>query len=332
MDRLVTLDAIRSAAERLRGVTRITPLIEARELVGPPSAPALLLKCENLQLGGAFKIRGAFNMASRLSDEERRHGLLTYSSGNHGLALALTARMLGIPALIVMPTTAPPVKVEGARALGAEVVFEGTTTIERKARAEAEAAARGMTIVPPFDHEQIVEGQGTIGLEILDQCPGVGTVFVQMSGGGLISGVATALKRSRPSIEVVGVEPVGAARMTASLAAGAPVTIPTVHGIADGLLAVRPGETTFRHIQAFVDRVTTVDDAAIVGALRWLFGEAKIVAEPSGAITVAAALAEARGKRGVGSRGPVVALISGGNVEAQAFARYISGQNVPDAG
>jgi threonine dehydratase len=323
VDTLVSLDAIHAAAARLRGVTRITPVIEGRGLLESPSAAPLLLKCENLQLGGAFKIRGAFNMASRLSPEARARGLMTYSSGNHGLAIGLTARMLGIPAVIVMPTTAPAVKVDGARALGAEVLFEGTTTVQRKARAEAEAAARGMTIVPPFDHEHIVEGQGTIGLEILEQCPEVATVFVQMSGGGLISGVATALKRSRPGVRVIGVEPEGVPRMTASLAAGEPVTVPMVPGIADGLLAVRPGEVTFRHVRAFVDSVVTVGDSAIIEAMRWLFKEVKVVAEPSGAITVAAALAHARRDPAAGAR-PALALISGGNVEASAFGRLIA--------
>jgi threonine dehydratase len=322
---LVALDAIRAAADRIRGVTRVTPLIDACELTscGRPDGLRLKLKCENLQVGGAFKIRGAYNMAAQLSEERRRSGLMTYSSGNHGLAIALTARMLGTPSVIVMPTTAPAVKVDGARALGAEVLFEGTTTIERKARAESESAARGMTIVPPFDHEQIVAGQGTIGLEILAQCPDVARVYVQMSGGGLISGIATAIKRSRPSVEVVGVEPAGAARMTASLAAGEPVTIPAIASIADGLLAVRPGETTFRHVRAFVDRVVTVEDGAIVNAMRWLFAESKLVAEPSGAITVAAAHADAGAGHWPAS-GPIVAVISGGNVEAAVFARYIT--------
>lgn len=322
MDELVTLESIQAARERLHGVTRVTPILPTSDLSGLPGVPGLLLKCENLQLGGAFKIRGAYNMASRIPEDRRRAGLLTYSSGNHGLAISLTARMLGVPALIVMPTTAPPVKVEGARRLGAEVVFEGTTTLERKARAEVEARQRGMTIVPPFDHEWIVEGQGTIGLEILEQCPGVGRVYVQMSGGGLISGVAAALKRTRPSIEVVGVEPAGAARMTASLAAGAPTTIAVKTGIADGLLAVRPGDVTFRHVRAFVDRVVTVGDEAIVAAMRWLFAEARVVSEPSGAITVAAAAADAMGGSMQGR--PTVAVISGGNVEAALFARLIS--------
>jgi threonine dehydratase len=322
MSELVTLEEIRAAAVRIRHVTRVTPLIDACELTscGQPGSAVLKLKCENLQVGGAFKIRGAYNMAAQLGEDRRRAGVMTYSSGNHGLAIALTARMLGIPAVIVMPTTAPAVKVDGARSLGAEVLFEGTTTIQRKGRAEAEAAVRGMTIVPPFDHGQIIAGQGTIGLEILDQCPEVRTVYVQMSGGGLISGVATALKRSRPSIEVVGVEPAGAARMTASLAAGAPVTIDSHASIADGLLAVRPGETTFHHVRAFVDRVVTVDDGAIVEAMRWLFAHAKLVAEPSGAITVAAARTDLGAGR---TPGPIVAVVSGGNVEAAAFARYL---------
>jgi threonine dehydratase len=179
-----------------------------------------------------------------------------------------------------------------------------------------------MTIVPPFDHINTVAGQGTIGLEILDQRPDVTRVYVPIGGGGLISGVATAIKRSRPSIEVVGVEPTGTARMTASLRAGHPVTIPITPGIADGLLAVRPGDITFRHVQAFVDRIVSIDDNAIVGALKWLFHTAKIVSEPSGAITVAAALAE-RASGSLAPGGPAVAVISGGNVEPAAFARFL---------
>jgi threonine dehydratase len=325
MSDLLTLEQIRAAARRIAGVARVTPLFEVRELSawgGPVQVP-LYLKCENLQVGGVFKTRGAYNMASALPEAARRAGLLTYSSGNHGLAIALTARRLRVPAVIVMPTTAPAVKVEGARSLGAEVLFEGTTTIERKARAEQIARERGMTIVPPFDHIEIAAGQGTIGLEIVEQCPSAATVYVQMSGGGLIAGVATALKRSNPSIAVVGVEPAGVARMTASLAAGHPVTVPITIGIADGLLAVRPGEVTFPHVQAFVDRVVTIDDAAIVTAMKWLFRHAKIVAEPSGAITVAAVMADAAAGR-LDPRGPVVALVSGGNVEPEQFAGYLA--------
>jgi threo-3-hydroxy-L-aspartate ammonia-lyase len=322
---LLSLDEIRDAAERIRGIARVTPLLEVRDLQGwggPDPAP-LLLKCENLQVGGAFKIRGAYNMASSLPEDARRAGLLTYSSGNHGLALAIAARRLGVPAVIVMPTTTPAVKVEGARSLGAEVLFEGTTTLERKARGEAEAARRGMTIVPPFDHIRTAAGQGTIGLEVLEQRPDVTRVYVPIGGGGLISGVAAAIKLSRPAIEVVGVEPTGTARMTASLRAAHPVTIPLTPGIADGLLAVRPGDITFRHVQAFVDRIVTIDDNAIIAALQWIFRAARIVSEPSGAITVAAALAE-RASGSLAPRGPVVAVISGGNVEPLAFVDYLS--------
>jgi threonine dehydratase len=334
MSDLVTLDEIREAAARVAGVARVTPLIEVRDLEAWGDRDARLplrLKCENLQVGGAFKIRGAFNLASSLSEADRRAGLLTYSSGNHGLAVAIAARRLGVPAVIVMPTTAPAVKVEGARSLGAEVLFEGTTTLERKARGEAEAARRGMTIVPPFDHPRTVAGQGTIGLEILEQCPEVAAVYVQIGGGGLISGIAAAIKQSRPAVRVVGVEPVGTARMTASLAAGQPVTIPMRAGIADGLLAVRPGEVTFRHVRALVDRIVTIDDEAIVAALRWIFREAKLVAEPSGAITVAAVMADAAAGE-LDARGPVVAVISGGNVEPSAFAGYLGGRLPAAAG
>jgi threonine dehydratase len=321
---LVSLDIIRDAARRIRDVAVVTPLLEVRD---DPAERArrtgLLLKCENLQASGAFKIRGAYNMVAQLSPEERERGVITYSSGNHGLALALAARLLGAPAVIVMPTKASPVKVDGARRFGAEVLFEGTTTLERKARAEVEAKARGLTIVPPFDHEWIIAGQGTMGLEILAQCPTLAAVYVQMSGGGLISGVSAAIKQSKPSVRIIGVEAAGAARMTASLKAGRPVTLEKVSGVADGLLAVRPGDLTFAHVKAFVDEVVTVDDAGILDALRWLFERAKLVVEPSGAITVAAALK--RAPEGDGPDHPTVAVLSGGNVAAGDYARYLTG-------
>ncbi len=316
----MSLDDIRGAANRIRGVARVTPLIEAPGdgAAGDGAASRLLLKCENLQAAGAFKIRGAYNMIAQLPDETRRRGVITFSSGNHGLAVSLAARRLGIPAVIVMPTTAPPVKVEGARRYGAEVLFEGTTIVHRRARAEAEAASRGLTIVPPFDHEWIIAGQGTIGLEILDQCPGVETLYVQVGGGVLISGISAALKRLKPAVRIIGVEPAGAPKMSTSLAAGRPVTLGKVETIADGLTTVRPGDITFPHVQALVDEIVQADDRAIVAAMRWLFREARLVVEPSGAVAVAAALA-----RGV--TGTVVAVISGGNVEPSAYAGYLAG-------
>lgn len=329
---LVSLDDIRAAAERIASLARVTPLLQVTDVDGDaaPSRP-LSLKCENLQRSGAFKIRGAANMLLQLREADRARGVITFSSGNHGIAMSLAAKLLGIPAVVVMPTTAPAVKVEGARRLGAELIFEGTTTIQRKARTEAEAAARGLTIVPPFDHPWIIAGQGTIGLEILAQAPATDTVYVPASGGGLLAGIATAIKRLAPSVRVIGVEPAGAARMTASLRAGHPVTLETTTGIADGLLAVRPGDVTFRHIQRHVDHIVTVDDDAIAGAVAWIFEHARLVTEPSGAATVAAVLSRAQpswsrdgATDGRTGEGPAVAVLSGGNVEARAFGRYIT--------
>ena len=171
-----------------RGIARVTPLVDVSAAAGRP----FFLKCESLQPAGAFKIRGAYNMVAQLTDAQRRAGVITYSSGNHGQAMALAARTLGAPAVVVMPTTAPQIKIDGARAFGAEVIFAGTTSAERRARAESEAAARGLTMVPPFDHEWIIAGQATAGLEILEQMPDVAAVLVPIGGGGLAAGVAAA--------------------------------------------------------------------------------------------------------------------------------------------
>jgi threonine dehydratase len=320
MPSLVSLADIAAAAERVRTVARRTPMIEVewpgRETCGHP----LFLKCENMQPMGAFKMRGAYNMLAQVAPDARSRGVITYSSGNHGQAVALAARLLGAPAVIVMPQTAPKVKVEGARSYGAEVIFEGTTSAERKQRAEIEAAQRGLTMVPPFDHEWIIAGQGTAGLEILEQVPGVRTVYVQIGGGGLIAGVSAALKLSRPDIRIIGVEPAGAPKMKSSIDAGHPVVLERTSSIADGLLPVRPGDLTFAHVKAFVDDIVIVEDVAISAAVRWLFRYAKIVAEPSGAITVAAVT------QGGAPRddGATVAVISGGNVATEDFARYIT--------
>jgi len=304
-DTLVTLEDIRAAARRVAPLARMTPLMD----VSTAAERQLALKCESLQPGGAFKIRGAYNMVAQLTADQRRRGVITYSSGNHGQAMALAARELGAPAVVVMPKTAPRIKVEGARSFGAEVIFEGTTSVERRARAEHEAAARGLTMVPPFDHEWIIAGQGTAGLEILEQMPDVAAVLVPIGGGGLIAGVAAAIKLTRPSVKVIGVEPEGAAAMKASIEAGHPVTLDKTETIADGLMPVRPGDLTFAHVRQFVDRIVTVSDLQIIDAVLWLFANAKIVAEPSGAATVAAALtAKPR------LPAPVVAIVSGGNI------------------
>jgi threonine dehydratase len=280
--------------------------------------PHLLLKCENFQPMGAFKQRGAYNMISQLAPEVRARGVITYSSGNHGNAVAMGAQLLGVPAVIVMPETAPAVKVDGARGYGAEVLFAGRTSFDRKHKAEELAAARGLTIVPPFDHEWIIAGQGTVGLEIVDQVPDVSTVYVPVGGGGLIAGTATAIKQLRPNVTVIGVEPAGAAKMSTSLAAGHPVTLEKTASIADGLLTLRPGDLTFAHVKTYVDRVITVTDDQIASAVNWLFLTSHIVAEPSGAATTAAYLAHGA------PSGKTVAVVSGGNVAPQDFARYIA--------
>jgi threonine dehydratase len=328
----VTLDEIRAARERIRPAARYTPMLEVpwpNQDPKPSSPQALFLKCENLQPMGAFKIRGAFNMIAQLPKDRLERGVITYSSGNHGQAVALAAQQIGAPAVIVMPTTAPAVKVEGCKSYGAEVVFAGTTSLDRQKKAEEIARDRGLTIVPPFDHKQIIIGQGTMGLEILEQCPDVGTVFVPAGGGGMASGVATAIKLSRlrqgsggqapPPVRIVAVEPEGAPKMTKSWEAGLPVTLPSSASIADGLMNLRPGDITFAHIQKFVDEVVTVSEKDIATAVAWLFRNARLVAEPSGAVTTAAVML------GLGhAQGTVVAVVSGGNVAPDAFAKYVT--------
>ncbi len=305
---LVTLDSILAAARGLEGVAVRTPLLPApwvTEVVGSE----VRLKCESFQPIGAFKLRGAYTMVSRLSAEERARGVITYSSGNHAQAVAYAARRFGVPALIVMPVNAPAVKVEGTKRLGAEVVMEGTTSEERRARAEREQERRGMVMIPPFDHPDIIAGQGTVGLEIVEDWPGVEAILVPIGGGGLLSGVAAAVKRLRPGVAVVGVEPTGSAAMRRSLDAGELVTLDATDSIADGLLPVRVGALTFAHARALVDDVVLVDDDAIRAAAGRLLARGKLLVEYSGAATVAAL------ESGAWSGGAAAAVISGGNID-----------------
>ena len=317
MSALVGLAAIEVAAKRIRDTVRRTPLLDVTDIAGR----SLHLKCENLQVAGAFKIRGACNLVQQIASGPDVRGVITYSSGNHAQAVACAARGLGLPALVVMPETAPAVKVEGTRSYGAEVLFEGTTSVQRKRRAEAVAAERGLTMVPPFDHPDIIAGQGTVGREILEDRPSIDTVYVPVGGGGLIAGVAAAIKQRRQSTRIVGVEPVGAAAMARSIEAGAPVTLDNVGSIADGLLPVRPGDLTFAHVAAFVDRVVTVEDEAIAAAVRWLATRAKLVVEPSGAATVAAVLFSERSD--AAADGATVAILSGGNIAPATLAALL---------
>ncbi|HEY6508203.1 MAG TPA: threonine/serine dehydratase [Vicinamibacterales bacterium] len=317
---LVTIDEVRAAAIRVRDVVPETALIA----VGPArlGAVAFALKCEHLTSIGAFKLRGAYNLMAQLPPEQRAGGVVTFSSGNHAQAVARSAQLLGVAAVVVMPTTAPPLKIERTRQYGAEVILEGTTSVERQARAEAEAARRGMVIVPPFDDARIIAGAGTVGLEIVGQVSGLRTVFVPVGGGGLLSGIAVAVRALAPKAVVVGVEPTGGACMAASLAAGHPVTLARTASMADGLLPVRPGDLTFQHAQALVQEVRTVDETAIADALRWIYDATGMMVEPSGAVGVAAALAEGPTRLGV------VAVVSGGNVAPEAF-RALTGRGGP---
>jgi threonine dehydratase len=232
--------------------------------------------------------------------------------------VALSAQLLGLRAVVVMPETAPRVKIDGTRKYGAEVIFAGRTSDDRRARAEAEAAAHGYVVVPPFDHWQIIAGAGTVGLEVVEALGGLSAIYVPVGGGGLLSGVAAAVKGSRPGVKVIGVEPVGSASMGRSREAGEPVQLASTASIADGLLTLRPGDLTFAHAQALVDDMVTVTEAQIRDAVRWLHREAGLVVEPSGAAATAAVLASGPTRDGV------VAVVSGGNVEADDFAKYIA--------
>jgi threonine dehydratase len=324
-DGLVSLAEINAAAVRLSGVALRTPLIEAtvdrsrdRDDPSAPSTHPFWLKCENLQATGSFKIRGAFNMLAQLSPEATAAGVVTYSSGNHGQAVAFAAERLGVRAVIVMPETAPRIKVHGVRRHGGEVIFAGTTSVDRRSVAEAESAARGFTIVPPFDHRWIIGGAGTCGLEILEQCLDATSVYVPVGGGGLISGVAAAIKGSGRDVRVIGVEPTGAAKMMESRAAGRPMRLERTSSVADGLLPLQPGDLTFAHVQGLVDDLITVDDTAILAAVRWIFHEARMVVEPSGAASVAAIL-----QAGASMSPGTIAIVSGGNVSPEDHARYL---------
>jgi threonine dehydratase len=306
---LVTIASIRAAADTLRSVAVRTPLLRANALSEELGA-SISLKPEMLQRSGAFKFRGAYSFLAGLTPSERGRGVIAPSSGNHGQAVAMAARLFGVNATVVMPTTVTDAKRIGAERLGARVVLAGTTTKDRMDRAVELVEKEGGTLVPPFDDVRIIAGQGTVGLEIVEDMPTVNTVLVPVGGGGLSAGVAAAIKQLQPSTRVIGVEPAGAPKLTRARAAGEPVTLPSTHSIADGLMSIRIGTANFAHHEAFIDDVVTVDDAAIVRAMRHLLDRCKLVAEPSGAIAVAA-LMEGR----VPAGGEIVAVLSGGNIE-----------------
>lgn len=313
---LVTLDRIRVAAERIRGVAVRTPLL--------PWEEGVWLKPESLQPVGAFKMRGAYNRLSSLTDVERTAGVITYSSGNHAQAVARCARLLGIHAVIVMPEDAPSLKIERVRADGAELILAAPGNDARRALAEELAVERGLTLVPPYDDAEIIAGQGTCGLEIVEDLPEVGEVLVPVSGGGLISGVAAAVKGLVPGARIVGVEPEDAADARESLAAGEIRTWPTERThrtIADGLRVNRLGNLPWAHIQALVSEIVTVSDDDMREAMRQLAARARLVVEPSGAAGMAAHLTGAAGP----VRAPRVIVLSGGNVDPEQYRQILAG-------
>ncbi|MEC9355953.1 MAG: threonine/serine dehydratase [Gemmatimonadota bacterium] len=312
---LVGLTEVEAAARRLAGVAVRTPLLPA-DIVSEITGANVRLKCESLQRAGSFKIRGAYNFVSQLSDEQVASGIITYSSGNHAQAVALSGKLRGVRAVVVMPTTAPKVKRDGAERLGAEVIYEGTTSLERRAKAEEIAEEQGLVIVPPFDHRHIIAGQGTVGLEIAREWPDVDLVLAPIGGGGLASGVAASIKRLLPAARVIGVEPVGAASMRKALDEERPVVIKEIDTIADGLAPVMAGELTYEHALNLMDDVVTVSDDAIQEATSLLVSKQKLIVEFSGAAATAALLSkavEAEDAR-------VAVVISGGNLDPTLVA------------
>jgi len=318
---MVNLSDIDEARSRLRGISVRTPLA----VCGSPASSTLWIKPENLQPIGSFKLRGAYNKIASLTPEQRARGVVSHSSGNHAQGVAFAARALGVKATIVMPSSAPQVKMEATRALGAEIVIVGPGGNERIQKSEELEKERGMVMVPPYNDEKIIAGQGTAGLEILEDLPDVQMVLVPIGGGGLISGIATAIKQAGSKAKVFGVEPELAADAQASLRAGAIQSIPAESAgrtIADGLRSQSVGPINFEHICRYVDGIVTVSEQEIRKAMRHLAFAARIVAEPSGAVTTAAALFHASDLPGSDK---TVAVVTGGNVDPQVFAEVLNG-------
>ncbi|MCA2214938.1 pyridoxal-phosphate dependent enzyme [Jidongwangia harbinensis] len=315
----VTLDDVRDAAARLAGVAHRTPVVRSRtldELVGAE----VFLKCENLQRIGAFKFRGAYNAVSRLSAEQLKRGIAAYSSGNHAQAVALAARELGSTAVIVMPEDTPRSKLDAVAGYGAEIVTYDRYTGDREALGRRLADERGMALIPPYEHPDVMAGQGTAALELLEEVDGLDALVVPVGGGGLMAGSATAAKGVRPGIRMVGVEPEQGDDTKRSLAAGRRVSIPVPRTIADGQAAPVPGELTFSVNVRLVDEIVLVSDEEIRAALRFAFDRLKVVLEPSGASGVAALLA------GRLERPParIGVILSGGNVGWRRFGELLA--------
>jgi threonine dehydratase len=314
---LVGLADVEAAAALLEGIVRHTPLEHSRGLADRVGGP-VWLKCENLQRTGSFKIRGGYTRISRLTDEERARGVVAASAGNHAQGVALAAQMLGARATVFMPETAPLPKVAATRGYGAQILLLGPTLTEAMGAARAHAEETGAVFIHPFDHPDIIAGQGTVGLEVLDQCPDVETVVVSAGGAGLVSGIAAAVKGRRPGVRVVAVQAEAAAALPLALAAGHPVPLETMATMADGIAVGAPADLTLAHVRGLVDEVRTVSEEDLSRALLYCLERAKLVVEPAGVAAVAAVL----GDPGA-FRPPVVAVVSGGNIDPVLLIKVV---------
>ncbi|GGK05085.1 threonine ammonia-lyase [Pilimelia anulata] len=317
MSDLVTLAEVEAAAKLLVGVVRDTPLEHSKPLSEAVGGPTWL-KCENLQRAGSYKVRGAYNRIAGLSDAERARGVVAASAGNHAQGVALAAGLLGTHSTVFMPVGAPLPKVAATKAYGAHVELVGDTVDDALAAAVEFAARQGAVFIHPFDHRDVIAGQGTVALEILAARPEVRTIVASVGGGGLVSGLAVAAKALRPDVRVIGVQAEGAAAFPPSLRAGAPVRLPAIHTIADGIAVGQPGHLTYTHVSELVDDIVTVTDEDISRALLLLLERAKLTAEPAGAAAAAALLT---GRIRVGA--PAVAVISGGNIDPLLMVKLI---------
>ncbi|MCX2184933.1 threonine ammonia-lyase [Streptomyces sp. SKN60] len=313
------LDDVRGAQKMLAGVARVTAMEGSRHLSSLIGAP-VHFKCENLQRTGSFKLRGAYVRIAGLRPEQRAAGVVAASAGNHAQGVALASALLGVHATVFMPVGAPLPKVAATREYGAEVRLHGGVVDETLAAAEEYARETGAVFIHPFDHPDVIVGQGTVGLEILEQCPEVRTIVVGVGGGGLAAGIGLAVKSLRPDVRVIGVQAEGAAAYPPSLAAGHPVAIESPVTMADGIKVGRPGDVPFALVREYVDEVVTVSEDALSSALLLCLERAKLVVEPAGASPVAALLADPDAFRG---RGPVVAVLSGGNVDPLLMQRIL---------
>lgn len=312
-------DDVRAAAERLRGVANRTPVLTSRTL-DAQSGARVFLKCENLQRVGAFKFRGAFNALSRLDDAERRAGVVTFSSGNHAQAVALAGRILDAGVVVVMPEDAPAPKIAATRGYGAEVILYDRRTTDREELAARIRAERGMTLIPPYDHPDVVAGQGTAALELLQEVPDLDVILVPCGGGGLLGGTALAVAGTAPGCRVIGVEPAVADDAARSFQSGVLQRVHNPPTVADGLRTPSLGTITWPLVRDGVHAFQTVSEAEIVGAMRWLWTRAKLVVEPSGAVAVAPLLRGAPEWAGL----RVGVILSGGNVELSAACALLA--------